>query len=325
MAINTKYSQIKAFRDQEMSHVWSSSTQLNSLHDEIIRQTVNLAINSFQFEFGPPPSPFCFFVMGSAGRSEQGVWSDQDHGIIFKETRDATAQEYFLTLGKEISEGLVETGYKKCDGNVMASNPLWCKSFVDWDKQLKNWVLDASWESIRHLLTFIDGRCLNGEDLILHLKQSIYPFIHKEHLLFRILENTKHVKKGVGVLGQFLVDTHGPMTGSLNIKETALFPYVNAARVMAIRENSMKTSTYERLQLLSDLVLREQYVKQFLNLQSYRLKYGIHTSYDSGHYLAIEYLSKQQRKMLKGILKDGIHLFDYVGKLVEKDEQHGHE
>jgi len=325
MAINTKYSQIKAFRDQEMSHVWSNSTQLNSIHDEIIRQTVTLAVDSFQSEFGPPPSPFCFFVMGSAGRSEQGIWSDQDHGIIFKETKDTRTQEYFLTLGNEISEGLVETGYKKCDGNVMASNPLWCKSIEDWDNQLMSWVLDASWESIRHLLTFIDGRCLYGEDLILHLKQSIYPFIHKEHLLFRILENTMHVKKGVGILGQFLVDTHGPMTGSLNIKESALFPYVNAGRVMAIREKSMKTSTYERLQLLPDLVLREKYRKQFITLQSYRLKYGIHTNYDSGHYLAIEHLSKHQRKILKEVLKDGIGLFDYVRKLVVKDEHHGHE
>jgi CBS domain-containing protein len=325
MAINTKYSQIKAFRDQEMSHVWSNSTQLNLLHDKIIKQTVNLAVYSFQSEFGPPPAPFCFFVMGSAGRQEQGIWSDQDHGIIFKETKDGNAQEYFLTLGKKISEGLVETGYKKCDGNVMASNPLWCKSFEDWEKQLKGWGLDASWESIRHLLTFIDGRCLYGVDLILPLKQLIFPFIHKEQLLTRILENTMHVKKGVGILGQFLADTHGPMTGSLNIKETAIFPYVNAARVLAIREWSLTSSTYERLQLLPDLVIREKYTKQFLNLQNYRLQYGIHTSYDSGHYLDIKRLSKQQRIVLKDILKDGNSLFDYVRKLVEKDDYHGDE
>lgn len=325
MAMNNKYAQIKAFRDQEISHVWSSSTQVNLLHDEIIKQTVNLAVESFQSEFGPPPSPFCFFGMGSAGRFEQGIWSDQDHGIIFKETRGVKAQEYFLTLGKEISEGLVETGYQKCDGNVMASNRLWCKSFEDWDKQLKSWVFDASWENIRHLLTFIDGRYLYGEDLIGHLKQSIYPYIHQKQLLSRILENTMHVKKGVNVLGQFLVDTHGPMTGSFNLKETAIFPYVNAARVMAIRESSLKTSTYERLHLLPDSVLKEKYAKQFLTLQSYRLQYGIHTGYDSGHYVAIGRLSKQQRKALKEILKDGISLFDYVKKLVEKDDQHGHE
>jgi len=308
-----------------MRHVWSSSTQVNSLHDEIIIQTVNLAVNAFQSEFDPPPSPFCFFVMGSAGRYEQGIWSDQDHGIIFKETRDAKAQEYFLALGKEISEGLVATGYKKCDGNVMASNPLWCRSFEDWDNQLRSWVLDASWESIRHLLTFLDGRCLLGENMIVHLKQSIYPFIHQQQLLIRILENTMHVKKGVNVLGQFLVDTHGPMSGSFNIKETAIFPYVNAARVIAIRERSLKTSTYARLQLLPDYVKRENYASQFLNLQSYRLQYGIHTGYDSGHYLAIDRLSKQQRKEFKDILKDGISLLDYVRKLVEKDDQHGHE
>ncbi len=325
METNTIYSQIKAFRDKEMSHGWSSSEQLNSFHDDIMKQTLHLATSAIQARLGPPPSPFCFFVMGSAGRSEQGIWSDQDHGIIFKEANDPDTQDYFLALGKEISSGLVETGYKKCDGNVMASNPFWCKSFEDWNHQLKGWVMDASWESIRHLLTFIDGRAFYGEDFISPLKQSLYPVIHHEHLLTRIIENTMRIKKGVGVLGQFLVDTHGPMSGSLNLKETAIFPYVNAARVLALRESSLETSTVKRLQLLPDPVSRKKFIEQFLNLQSYRLKFGIHTGYDSGHYLAIDQLSKPQRKIVKEILKDGIHLFDYVRKLVEKGEQNGHE
>lgn len=325
METNTIYSQIKAFRDKEMSHGWASSEQLNAFHDDIMRQTLHIATSAIHLRLGPPPSPFCFFVMGSAGRSEQGIWSDQDHGIIFKAANDSHTREYFLTLGKEISDGLVETGYKKCDGNVMASNPFWCKSFEDWNIQLKAWVTDASWESIRHLLTFIDGRALYGEDFISPLKHSLYPFIHQEHLLKRIIENTMRIKKGVGVLGQFLVDTHGPMSGSLNLKETAIFPYVNAARVLAIRESSLETSTSKRLQLLPDPVSRKKFTEQFLNLQTYRLKYGIHTGYDSGHYLAVEQLSKPQRKILKDVLKDGIHLFDYVRKLVEKGEQNGHE
>lgn len=325
METNPIYSQIKAFRDKEMSHGWSSSEQLNSFHDDIMRQTLHIAAKSIHSRLGPLPSPFCFFVMGSAGRAEQGIWSDQDHGIIYKEANDPHAQDYFLTLGREISDGLVETGYKKCDGNVMASNPFWCKSYQDWNKQLKSWVVDASWESIRHLLTFIDGRCLYGEDFISPLKHSLYPFIHQEHLLKRIIENTMRIKKGVGVLGQFLVDTHGPMSGSLNLKETAIFPYVNAARVLAIRESSLETSTYKRLQLLPDPVSRGKFAEQFLNLQSYRLKYGIHTGYDSGHYLAIEKLAKPQRKVLKEILRDGINLFDYVRRLVEKGDQYGHE
>ncbi|SEM97688.1 CBS domain-containing protein [Mesobacillus persicus] len=330
MANFSDYSHIRAFRDQEISHVWSSLTDLNEFHDEIIEQTVSISMKTLQQTLGPPPSSFCFFIMGSGGRSEQGIWSDQDHGIVYDETDNPRAQEYFLELGKEISEGLQVTGYKKCDGNVMASNPLWCKPIEGWHAQLTTWILDSSWESIRHLLTFIDGRALMGtESLLTRLKKAVHHSIHHEHLLPRILQNTMHIRKGIGILGQFLVESHGAFSGHLNVKETAIFPYVNAARLLAIREKILETSTLDRLKHLPDSVLpfskRKQSIEQFQQLQNLRLTFASPLDYESGHFIAIDQLSKQQRKMVKEILKDGVHLFEYARKLVEKEDFHGHE
>lgn len=329
MASLVTYSQIRITRDREIRHVSSNAARLNLFHDEIIRQTVAVAINRIKEEAGPPPSPFSFFVMGSAGRLEQGIWSDQDHGIVYMEG-PAETKQYFLMLGSEISEGLLQTGYKKCDGKVMGSNPMWCRSLGEWEKQLEDWILEASWESIRYLLTFLDGRSLHGEtSFISKLKLLAYDSIHKERLLIRILQNTMHVRKGVGVLGQFLVETHGPYTGMLNIKDTALFPYVNGARLLAIHERILDTSTLLRLQQLPDSLMppheREKLIQSFINLQNYRLLFSNHTDYESGHYLAVDRLSKQQRKVLKEGLKDGIHLYEYVRNLVEKEDRNGHE
>ena len=93
---NQDYSNILEYRNQLFK---SSSSldfkELNVLHDVIISQTITIAFNKTIHAYGPPPSPFCFFVMGSGGRKEQGIWSDQDHGIIYEHDHHKT-RNYFL-------------------------------------------------------------------------------------------------------------------------------------------------------------------------------------------------------------------------------------
>ncbi len=330
MAIeNQDYSGILAYRKQHFNSDDLSPNELNVLHDNIIRHTITIAFNKTTQKLGSPPSSFCFFVMGSAGRKEQGIWSDQDHGIIYEHTHPE-AQEYFLALGKEIAEGLMHAGYSLCEGKVMASNPFWCRSYDQWIQQVNNWLDDASWESIRHLLTFMDSRAFLGEErFILELKQYSYQLIEKKYLITRILDNTMHIKKSIGVFGQLLLETHGPYSGCLNIKESAIYPYVNAGRLLAIHEKLNATSTIERLQGVRDSILpnevREKYADQFAKLQMYRLVYGIHTDYESGHFLNINKLSKSEKKNVKEIIKNGIQLTEYVKKLAAKDEKNGNE
>jgi CBS domain-containing protein len=268
--------------------------------------------------YGPPPSPFSFFVMGSAGRFEQSVWSDQDHGIVYLD-QSAKAKAYFLILGKEVSKGLYQVGYPYCDGGVMSGNPFWCKSQTEWEKQTKNWALEATWESLRYLLIFMDGRSVYGEHPLLdQLKRLVFQIVHEEHLLLRISKNTQYFKKGIGVLGQLLVETHGVHTGSLNLKETAFFPYVNAVRLLAIQEKILETSTLSRLDKLQ-LPDKSLFEAMFLKLLNYRLLFASHTDYESGHYLPADHLTKEQKNDIKEIIKYGTTLHQTVSKLIHKE------
>jgi CBS domain-containing protein len=318
------YLEIRRFRDNQIIWVSRNHLQLNQLHDEIINRIITVSIKQMENRYGPIPCPFTFFMMGSAGRFEQSVWSDQDHGIIYQQQSTET-KEYFLTLGKEISLGLHLSGYEYCDGAVMASNPLWCKSLSEWSQQLENWSLDSSWESIRQLLIFIDGRSLYGEACLLeNLKVEVYQTIHKENLFKKALNNTLYLKKGIGVLGQILVETHGPHSGSLNIKEKALFPYVNAIRLLAIKGNILETTTLSRLEKLSEFELpsikRELYKQQFLKLLDIRLNLSKPDNYENSHYLPMTSLTKKQKNEVKEILKNGAALYRYVRNLIEKEE-----
>lgn len=312
------YSKINEYREDQITQISRDHFKLNQFHDEIINLVLDLAIKQINAQFGPPPSPFSFFVMGSAGRFEQSFWSDQDHGIIFQDRSDL-AKSYFLALGKEISDGLHQAGYEYCDGGVMSCNPLWCKSLSEWKQQIMDWIKESSWESIRHLLIFIDARSLIGDHrLVEQLKRSVYQTGEMEHLLLRALNNTLHLKKGIGVLGQILVETHGVHSGTLNIKDIAMRPYVNAVRLLAIQKNLMETSTLSRLDKLP-IPNKELYKTMFIKLLEYRCTYGIHTDYETGHYLPVEHLEKEQKKVVKEIVKNGAALYQYTRKLIVRE------
>lgn len=323
------YKEILRYRNEHIGLASIDHYKLNLLHDEIMKQVVRLAISISIDRDGPPPCPFSFFVMGSAGRFEQSVWSDQDHGIVYFE-KSEQAKTYFLALGEEISNGLYRTGYNYCDGGVMSNNPLWCKSLYEWQRQLADWILESSWESVRQLLIFIDSRTLYGEELyIKQLKSFIYQSVQKDHLLKKLLNNTMYRKKGIGVLGQFLTDTHGPHAGTLNIKETALFPIVNSVRLLAIKGSITSSSTLTRLSQLPERWIpadkKQLYQSDLVTLFEFRLKHGDHINYDNGHYLPMDTLSKEEKSKMKEILKTGSALHRYVKEFIEKEESNGDE
>jgi CBS domain-containing protein len=312
------YSKIGFLRETHIKQVSRDHYKLNELHDDIMKQVLELSMKQVISRIGPPPSPFSFFVMGSAGRLEQSFCSDQDHGIIYLDQSNEV-KAYFLALGKEISKGLYLAGYPYCDGGVMSSNPFWCKSQSEWEEQIKTWALAASWESIRYLLIFIDGRSVYGRNnLIEGLKNIVFQTVQKEQLLLRISNNTLNLKKGIGVLGQLLVETHGKHSGSVNIKEVALFPYVNTVRLLAIKNNLLETATLSRLEKLQ-VPYNEVYKAMFLKLLNYRLLFTSQKDYESGHFLPIDILSKEQKNELKDIIKHGALFHQTVRKLIEME------
>lgn len=323
------YKEIGKFRESQIQQVSRDHFKLNELHHQILNKVLEAAVQQISLRYGSPPSPFSFFVMGSAGRQEQAIWSDQDHGIIYQIHSDE-AKSYFLALGKEISKGLYQAGYPYCDGGIMAGNPFWCKSLIEWQEQVANWTMETTWESIRYLLIFLDARSVYGEDeYVKNLKQQVYQTVHVQHLYSKLLHNTLHLKKGINVFGQLLVETHGPHAGSLNIKELGLLPYVNAIRLAAIKEQVLETSTLSRLEKIPLTWLsakeKDYYIQQFTRLLNCRLLFCDSTDYDSGHYLPIKHLTKEQTKEVKDLIKSGAALYHTIKKLLEKEETYGDE
>ncbi|MBY6037596.1 hypothetical protein KUV80_13075 [Fictibacillus nanhaiensis] len=318
------YLSIKRWRDSEWSNHEHSSRDVNVFHDTIMKKVFDAALKKHTEAFGPPPCLYSWIVMGSAGRFEQAPVSDQDHGLIYEKENDE-AGHYFLEFGKELAYGLNEVGYPYCDGNVMSSNSVWCKSQMKWSEQLSKWLKEESFESIRFLLIFYDARVLVGEEKYGDkLKQIVHDYMKEyPHFLERLFENTEHIKKAVGFFHQFLTETHGSHAGSIDLKQSGFFPYVNNVRLLAMKECINAISTLSRIEELLKLPRYQQElswcVKEFENLLHYRLKYHktMTENYDDIHYLHIKELSKDERKEIKHILLNGQKLQDYTRSVIK--------
>ncbi|MFP9126371.1 DUF294 nucleotidyltransferase-like domain-containing protein [Niallia sp. BSM11] len=297
---------------------------LNNQHDLILTETFGAVYEEFIKEHGKPPCDFAWFVTGSAGRKEQGVISDQDHGMIFQ--KDAPfVQEYFLALGKMVSDALNTVGYPYCEGNVMSSNPIWCKSFAEWQEQLNKWMEMENWESIRYLQIFYDSRELIGNKEFVNELRSVIHAYREQHpaLLVRFLNNVMRIKKGVGIFGQFFVERTGVHRGSLHMKNTLYLPYVNSIRLLAIKEGVIATSTLGRMADLKKIGVYEplmvEYERYFRRILTYRTaSFQDDKDYSDVHFLNINRLTKEERTEVKHLLRKGIKLYQQVKRLIEK-------
>lgn len=289
----TQLSQLRSFRHQfqqafEQSafteHVVLSNDVVNKMHDSLIKRSIQLAeLEMIGEGLGPPPSPYCYLLLGSGGRYEQTFGSDQDSALLF-EHEDGNLEEkqlYFLKLANKVVASLEQIGYSPCDGKVQSNVPMWCKDFTNWSKQINHWIEEADWESIRYLLICTDARFVYG-DKALYEKQQLffYEEIGKHPYIYqRMIDNTIHHRVMVNVFGQLLTVKYGEHYGSIDIKYGAYIPYVNAIRWLSIRHSITATSTLQRLE---QLYLKKQftddeyleYRKAFIQFLSLRLIAG---------------------------------------------------
>ncbi|MDP2365539.1 MAG: DUF294 nucleotidyltransferase-like domain-containing protein, partial [Ignavibacteria bacterium] len=107
--------------------------------DAVVKRLIQLVV----MDIGEPPVSFAFITLGSEGREEQTLSTDQDNAIIFEDCnpeRFESTQSYFLKLGDKVSEALDTIGYKYCKGNVMANNSKWCQSLSTWKNYFTGWI-----------------------------------------------------------------------------------------------------------------------------------------------------------------------------------------
>ncbi len=211
-------------------------------------------------ELGPPPTQFTFIAMGSQGRQEQTLLTDQDNAIIYEDNNPAQANgpdalapdQYFLALGEKVCRLLNEAGYALCLGEVMASNSKWCKPLAQWKKSFSEWIMKAEPQELLDISISLDFRPVYGESHLAHdLQQHIFTRLKdRPRFLPHLAKNALLFKPPARLLGKFIKPgSPAEEAGKLNLKEM-LMPLVCYARLYALHHRLPYTHTLDRIEAL---------------------------------------------------------------------------
>ncbi|RPI04122.1 MAG: CBS domain-containing protein, partial [Zetaproteobacteria bacterium] len=218
--------------------------------DATVERLVALATE----RLGPPPAPFVFVALGSEGREEKTLVSDQDNAIVYADMEpDAreSAAAYFLRLGAEVCDGLAKVGYPYCKGNVMAKTPQWCRPLSAWKEYFAKWIESAQPQDFLEINMFFDFRAVCGAgDLLSDLRDHIDKRLRMSVPFFvNYAQNALLYKPPLGFFGGILAESVGGQPKTFNVKD-AIRPIIVFARLYALQHGVRDTHTLDRLQRL---------------------------------------------------------------------------
>ncbi len=224
------------------------------LNDHILSRILFL----LESKFGAPPLPYCWLLMGSEGRKEQTFKTDQDNALIFQDPENQeqgrACSEYFARFAAEAVEHLEKCGYSKCPGEIMASNPKWCQPYSSWQQTFDGWILKPEPKEILHSTIFFDFRPGYGTfDLGFRLRDHLSATIPQQEIfLFHLAKDCLEARPPLTFFRNFIVEKDGEHRNSLDIKKRGLVPFVDFARLFALKFGLKETNTVRRLEALHE-------------------------------------------------------------------------
>lgn len=185
----------------------------------------------------------CLIVMGSEGRGEQIMKTDQDNALIYRENLVWPGMQETLN---RFSENLISFGFPPCPGNIMVSNSEWVNSVGDWTQHLSDWADTCEGNAQMNLAIAVDAKPVAGNEA-----------------LFKVARNwfLRHLRNNDVFFSHFAraaVEFDTPLTffgnlkdkGQLDIKKGGIFPIVHGVRTLALEHRILKTNTFQRIETL---------------------------------------------------------------------------
>ncbi|MCK2184779.1 putative nucleotidyltransferase substrate binding domain-containing protein [Halomonas getboli] len=212
---------------------------LAALNGRIIHKAWNFSIPEQQRRDS------CLMVMGSEGRGEQMLKTDQDNGLILDDGLD------WPDCGErmaEFTETLIRLGYPRCPGNIMVSNPDWVGTESQWKARIARWVEARDGDSLMKLAIMLDAHAVAGNPALLErVRATLFEAASKDELLLSYFARpVLRFSTPLTLFGSLKKPQHG-----IDIKKGGIFPIVHGVRVMALERGILATGTLERLDALA--------------------------------------------------------------------------
>ncbi|MHB1214045.1 MAG: DUF294 nucleotidyltransferase-like domain-containing protein [Thiobacillus sp.] len=247
---------------------------ITTLNDLLTTRIIELALQDSAVQ----GIEFCWLALGSEGRFEQTLNTDQDNGIIFAPKADqdpAALRARLLPFAKRINLALAECGFPLCGGDVMASNPKWCLSLAEWQDTFDTWIYHGAPMDLLHSTIFFDFRPLFGAA---HLGTALREWLRtaaprNSRFLHQLAVNALRNRPPLGMVRDFVTgEGH-----TIDLKMNGITPFVDAARIFSLAVGGVQTNTLQRLREIAgplNVSARDvdAYCEAFLFIQLLRLR-----------------------------------------------------
>ena len=277
-----------------------------SLNDALTREVINRVLQDHELE----GLDWCWLALGSEGRGEQTLATDQDNALIFvaPDTLPEVlrARHELVAFARDVNAALDELGFPLCKGNIMASNPQWCLTEAEWRSQFTTWLSEPTPEALLNANIFFDFRPLYGNSTLSeHLWQWLTDRTQDNKLFLRLMvQNALETEPPLGLIRVFQVSDKPGREGTLDLKKRGARIFVDAARVFALASGSSLTGTAERLRQAGERVKAdprhvEATVEAFHYLQVMRLRAQEHPHPANPNRVDPYALNEVDQRMLK--------------------------
>jgi CBS domain-containing protein len=205
------------------------------LNDALMRRILHWA----EEELGEPPAPYAWVALGSEGRREQMLLTDQDNALIFADEA-ADRREYFVAMAERANRDLAAAGFPMCPGGYMARNYL--GTISEWRDRFAHWVDDPTSQALLDAAIFFDFRRQVGT-LSLDPLQEVLDGVPKKPFFVRSL-----VRQALDFRPptSLVLRLRGGST-ELDLKRQGIAPVVFLARAYGLEVGSHARNTLERL------------------------------------------------------------------------------
>lgn len=300
---------------------------INNTAGEILHSIIHQCIKLSIEQHGTPPARFVWLALGSQGRKEQLVLSDQDNMIVYEDVgpeKHRDVKFYFVQLAKTVIQKMESLGYKPCPNEHLASNIKWCKSMSDFTSIYTNWIKSPGENMSDFSGIFFDFEYIYGENKIKDsLEIAIYQSLRNNKLFFDYIGNQLlKTPQPLSFFKKFNLDENGSTKDLFNLKLKGIQFFVDAARIFALSHNLKGiNNTYLRFKqmAITDLKNKELYLdfaENYLELQRFRAQEGILNDND-GSYLNTSKMSKIDKEELKKALQT----IDEIVRLIKEKYQ----
>ena len=298
------------------------TTLISHLNDVLTERLIEIYAAKHQLNM----NQFAWIALGSEGRSEQTIATDQDNALVFSDTEPVSQREAYLCFAGEVNQALNECGYPLCKGNIMASNPELCLTQNEWLVRFSRWIEQGSPQDLLNASIFFDFRVLAGNaDLLAPLKDYVRTKAAAIPRFIKLLaDNSLNIRVPLNWFGAIEpTEIDGQKTINLKLQGTAII--VDVARIYSLAHGIEATNTRERLAAVGRALNVPEsesaaWITAFEFLQTQRLavQTGEAKIEDNPNLIDIDKLNSVDRSILKEALSEVRSLqqrlqLDYVG------------